>query len=210
MRNVIAGVLLACVAGWAGLRAQSNPTQVELADRNWVAEFKRRAWDSLMPLASPGLVAYRGYRDIYPQEMERYFAIQFSPGPFDRDRMSATVVVPIGGSIRQQLLELHMTNRGASFESVLSQIAVRRVNFDATTCRAIRDQMDALPKVRITVPERDVLAIDPYVHRIVLNVGPLEMDATVTDETNPLVRWAVETNAALSKCDPIGRGSLGQ
>jgi hypothetical protein len=60
--------------------------------------------------------------------------------------------------------------------------------------------MDSLSKVRIAVPERDVIALDPFEHRIVLHLGTLDMDATFDDEVNPLAQWAAQTYAALMEC----------
>ena len=109
------------------------------ADWNWFSQFRTPAFDALMPMNSSSdlvLVAYRGYRDLYHWVLERYFTIRFNHNATDRDKLSATVVVPVGRSIQQQLLDLHMRDRAASFDSLLPRIAVRRLTLDSEIGRA--------------------------------------------------------------------------
>ena len=170
------------------------------ADWNWLEKFREAAFDVLMPIKmSPSdLVAYRSYRDLYQTIEERHFRI--AGGYLSSDSLTATVVVPVGRSIQQQLLGLHMRDPKAPFESLVSQVTVRWLVLTENKCAAIRTRLDALSKVSISLPERDVIFLHPFVHRIVLDLPGAQIDARTFDEDNPLVRWAVETTDALLAC----------
>jgi hypothetical protein len=174
-----------------------------IADRHWLDQFREAALDALMPVTSTPkpLVAYRSHRDLYDEVQERYFSVSFADGlTFDRNRLMATVVVPTGRSIQQQLLDGHMRDRQASFQSLVPQIVVRRVTFSAERCPAIRTRLDMLSKVALSLPERDVFVLHPFLHRIMIDMGGTHIDATISDEDNPLVRWASETTDAILAC----------
>jgi hypothetical protein len=84
------------------------------ADWAWLDEHRERAFDALMPIApAPGqLVAYRRYRDLYQDVPEAHFAIGMGDRPVSGPaKLRAVVTSPTSGSIQQQLLQLHMTNR---------------------------------------------------------------------------------------------------
>jgi len=173
------------------------------ADWHWLFDNRDAAFESLMPVAlsANGLVAYRSYRDLYQEVQERYFRIEWADGPgFDKDRLPATVVVPMGRSIQQQLLDAHMRDRRASFKSVLATVGVRRLTFSADKCAAVRTRADALSATAMSLPARDDLAIHPMVHRIVIEMMTAHIDATVYDPHNPIVLWATETADAILAC----------
>jgi hypothetical protein len=165
--RIAAAVLALAVAGQV-----PEPTD---ADWRWLQEHRERAFEALMPLAASSrpLVAYRSHRDLYQDVHEQYFAIGWhGEGAFDRDRLEATVVVPITRSIQQQLLDTHRRDRLVPFESILAGIALRRVTIVARDCPVMRDRMDRLEKASLTVPDRGVIFMHPVVHRIV--IGAIE------------------------------------
>lgn len=174
------------------------------ADWQWFYRNNDAALEALMPLnpSSKPLVAYLGYDSFRVEVQERYFRIDFAAmeAGFDKDRLTATVVVPVGRSIEQQLLEGHMKDRRASFKSLLSLVAVRRLTFSAANCAAVRTRMDALSTTPVSLPERDSLFIHPVVHRIVISMMAINIDATVQDPDIAIVRWATETADALLAC----------
>jgi hypothetical protein len=187
------------VLAWIVIQA-TTPT---VADWSWLDQFREAAFEKLMPInpASKPSVVYRSHRDLYQDVLERYFSLSFGNGPgFDRNRLTATVVVPVGRSIQQQLLESHMRDRQAQLESLVSQVVVRRVSLSAERCPAIRTRLDALSKVVISLPERDAIFLYPFVHRIVIDLGGTHIDATVFDPDNPIIRWATETTDAILAC----------
>ena len=93
-----------------------------------------------------------------------------------------------------------MKDRQASFDSLISQVVVCRYVFHTEKCPAIRARLDALSKVAISLPERDVIVLHAILHRVVIDLGVALMDATIADQDNSLVRWATETTEALMVC----------
>ena len=175
-----------------------NPS---LDDWRWLDQFREAAFDELMPVRAKPLIAYRSFRDLYQDVQERYFTIDYGEGlGFDKDRLVATVVVPTGQSIQQQLLNLHMKDRQASFDSLIGLVAVRRYALNVQKCPAVRIRLDALSKVAISLPERDTFSLHPVLHRVVIDFGVTRVDATIENDDNPLVRWATETTDALLAC----------
>jgi hypothetical protein len=115
--------------------------------------------------------------------------------------LEATVVSPLGASIQQQLLDLHMADRQAPLNSLVSRIKLQRHQLTSTTCGALPAGVKALSKAAISLPARDIIVIHPFVHRIVLNLGGRgRIDASLHDDEQPLVQWARITFDALSQC----------
>ncbi len=202
MRNLTVGIAIVVLGGLACAIPGWVPQQPAASDWDWLLQHTEKAFDALMPLDPPALrlVSYRSYESL-PETVERYFSIGFGPGTgYDRDDLQATVVLPIDGSIQRQLLELHMKDRAAAFESVLSRVSLRRVAIRAPACRAVIERIDSLPTVRMQVEEQDVVYIHPFVHRIVIGVAGGTIEATLRDEAHPLVRWAIQTFDLLLAC----------
>lgn len=210
MRNLAGIAIVALTALSCGISARV-PQEPSEGDWAWLGQVTERAFDALMSTDDrESLVSYRSHRDLTIDTVERFFSIRFGPitgAGFNRDNLQATLVVPIGRSIQRQLLDLHMKDRRASFESVLSRVSVRRISIQAQTCPAIVDRMDALSKVRIQVPERDASQLHPFSHRIVIGMVGARIDATLYDETDSLVRWSIETRDALLACAPAVLGN---
>jgi hypothetical protein len=199
MRPSILATAIAVLATWlSAQQAGQDPTD---ADWKWFGQVRDRALDQFMPMAAgDALVAFRSFHDIGPGVAERHFSIRYAHGGvFDKDKLGATVVTPIGPSVQGQLLTLHMGDRSASFESLLPRISVRSVTVYTATCKALPDRMDRLSKVRISLPERDTMFFDPLWYRVVVNLGG-KIDANLADPNNPLARWAAETMDSLLKC----------
>ena len=172
-------------------------------DWRWLDEHRGAALEAFMPTrqGARAIVTYRSYRDLYHDAEERYFSIGFAPGAsFNRDRLEATVVVPTGGSVQQQILDLHMRDRLGSLEALLPRITVRRLLLNADRCTAIRVRMDALSKTAISLPERDTVFLHPFVHHFSIALAGAKVDATLYDDENPLVLWARDTLSALLAC----------
>src|SRR5260221_10029837 len=108
------GLVVALLAAPGLLTAKdAAPTE---DDWWWLNNDAWRAIDSLMPLADHGgmSVTFRSFRDLYQDVPERYFQITDLPGR----TLTAILVVPVGKSLRQQLLELHLKNRKATPEAL--------------------------------------------------------------------------------------------
>ena len=147
------------------------------------------------------IATYRSFRDSYPEVKERYFSISYATGDStDRSRLKAIVVIPTGGSIQQQLLDLHMRSRRADLNDLLPRLTVRRVLLDEKQCPAIRVRLDALSNTTILLPDRSKFVLHPFLHEFSIEMPMLALHATFTDEVNPLVLWGKETVDALLAC----------
>ncbi len=88
---------------------QAPRAEPQQDDWDWLSAHRMEAFEALMPLEGQdsALVTFRSYRDLYQDVPEQYFRItQPTLGS-----LSATVVMPIGSSVQQQLLDLHMQDR---------------------------------------------------------------------------------------------------
>ena len=191
---------LAIVLALAALVQRPEPSE---SDGDWLNAHQDEALERLMPVAStPGLIAaYRTHRDLYYDVQESYFALHFAQSsPLRFDDATATVTVPVGRSVQQQLLELHIVEADASFETLLPRVAVRRTAMTSAQCPAIRKRIDALLKTSITIPNQNIIRFHPTVHRIVISLLGVELDATLHDPESPAVRWATATSKALMAC----------
>jgi hypothetical protein len=169
------------------------------ADWDWLTEHRPAAFEALMPVTSvkSPLATYRSYRDLYQEVPERYFAIRHGHG------LEALVVVPDGPSIQQQLLDLHMAEPAASLDNLLPRVRIRRVELMASTCPAIQSQLDRLSRLRFTVPAMDLIILHPELHHVIVDAGGGRVDATLQQDEHPLVRWSLETLAALQRCPAV-------
>ena len=173
------------------------------ADWAWLDEHRERAFDALMPIApAPGqLVAYRRYRDLYQDVPEAHFAIAIgertASGPA---KLRGVVTSPTSGSIQQQLLQLHMTNRDLSLDALLPRVMIQRRTIMEDGCPSIRSRMNALGKAKIALPDPNVITLHPTVHRFVIETGGAQIDARLIDSNDPVVRWATDTLKAFQAC----------
>ena len=200
MKRIILGVVLASFMTPLGAQqANQEPTD---ADWEWYARYRDRALERLMPMDDIALVRYRSYHDLDHDVAERYFRIEWNHGGvFDSTKLSATVVTPIGSSIQGQLLRLHMANRSASFDAVLSKITVRRSTVETPTCAPLLTQMDGLVDVRISLPRRDLLYLPMHRvwHHVIVQFFD-EIDVKLGNPESALARWATTTTDMLLKC----------
>ena len=157
-----------------------------------------------MPIApAPGqLVAYRRYRDLYQDVPEAHFAIAIggertASGP---PKLRAVVTSPTSGSIQQQLLQLHMTNRDLSLDALLARVMIQRQTIVEDRCPSIRSRMNALAKAQIALPDPNIITLHPTVHRFVIETGGAQIDARFMDSNDPVVRWAADTLKAFQAC----------
>jgi hypothetical protein len=152
-----------------------------------------------MPLDVPGLrAAYRTDPGMHWDEVEQYFAISLASA--SSERLEATVVAPIGGTITRQLLSQFHRDVKASFESILVQVSVRRFTVDSVACPAIDSRMSTLSKLNVSLQDDGLLRVDHTKHRIAVWWSAGEIDARMDDAGHPLVRWAAETHNALMAC----------
>ena len=173
------------------------------ADWEWLERNREQALEQLMPLRSnpTQLVAYRSLRDLYQELHEVHFTISFGDGPSPGSRqLTASVTVPVGRSIKQQLLDLHVGDRQAPLKSLLSHVSVRRLTVDQERCPALHTRVAAISSISIPTPDDATIAIHPDLHRIVIDMGGEHIDATLIDSSSAIVRWAIDTTDTLKAC----------
>ncbi len=181
-------VVLAAAALASGARSQE--------DWRWLDQRRAALLDELMPVPrdSRSLVVYRAYRDGYPAVPEAYFEIR------DGETLEATVVLPLGQSAQQQLLDLHMADRAADVSALLTRVRVSRMELKASRCPAIQERLTQLAALRFGVPDRELIIVHPDRHRVFVDAGAGRLDATLQEDEHPLVQWCVETLRALQRC----------
>ena len=151
---------------------------------------------------STHLVTYRSYRDLYQDEHEGYFTIRIGDRPgTSPERLTATLILPIGKSIQQQLLEFHMSNRQGTLESLMPRVLVQRLDVAQDRCPVLRARVEALPRLSISVSDRNVIFHHHVIHRLVIDTGSDRVDARLVDPESSAVRWAVETFKAIKACE---------
>jgi hypothetical protein len=178
------------------------------SDWEWLRENRAPALEALMPTEAGDqtLVTYRSYRDLYHDVEERYFSIRLAPEPSSNaKRFEATVVIPTGKSIQQQILDLRMRDRSKPLDVLLPQVAVRRIAVNSEQCPALRSRVDALSKTKISLAKQDVLYLHPLIHNVSIGIYGSEVKATLYDRDNPIVRWAMDTLDAILACSASAR-----
>jgi hypothetical protein len=173
------------------------------ADWDWLNEHRQPAFDALMPLATdaPQLVAYRRYRDLYIDVPEAHFTIGSRDAPAGTEQtLRAVLTLPTVESIQQQLLRLHMSDRTLPLDILLPRVKIQRRTIEEEQCPSIRARLNALVKVRVSVPHPNVIVLHPVVHHLIITTGEGRIDARLLDSADPAVRWASDTLKTLADC----------
>jgi hypothetical protein len=132
---------------------------------------------------------------------ELHFAISFPQSQPRFENFEGTVTTLVGGSVRSQLLQLHLADRDASLDALLLRVGIRRTRLTLDRCSALKTRTDELSKVSINVPSaRGAIPLHPVGHQIVTSLNGAYINATFQDPEIGLVRWALETLDALNKC----------
>ena len=183
------------------LMANQTPSPSE-TDWQWLDASREQAFDRLLPvIAREGqFVAYRSYRDLYHDVSERYLTIERDSDLPSTDEVLAHLIVPIKTSIQQQLLDLHRLRPDADLETVLSDVAVRRISVRSTACNPLKKTLDELSGVSLRIPRFDVIILHPTIHRFVIALPTTRMDVSLYDNQAPLVRWAARAIASVERC----------
>jgi hypothetical protein len=129
-----------------------------------------------------------------------HFAITFPQLNPSVESLEATVTTLVGGSVRSQLLKLHLADRDAPLETLLLSFGVRRTRLTSDQCPALKTRTDEFQKVLIEIPDRNYLSAHAVGHRIVMSLHGTRLDVSLLDPGIALVRWAHDTLDALNKC----------
>jgi hypothetical protein len=188
----------------AATLTQQKAATISDDELDWLGKVRQRAYDALLPVDLPGLrAAFRTdeWHDL--SQIERYFEINIGSAP--SRPLEATVVIPVGGSIGKQLLDIHARDVKASFEAILVQVSVRRVKLDSTTCPAIESRMRVLQELDVSLADDNMIRLDHAINQIVIWNASGRFDAKLEDEKHALVSWADDTHSALLACEKSGR-----
>jgi hypothetical protein len=77
---------------------------------------------------------------------------------------------------------------------------IQRQTIVEDRCPAIRSRMNALAKATIGLPDPDIIALHPTIHRLVIRTGGVQIDASLIDSNDSVVRWATDTLKAFQAC----------
>ena len=177
----------------------TTPTEAHWA---WFGKHRAKLLDTLMPMAPETMrvAAYRSYHDIDPAVHELYFEISEVRQPTGALRLAGTLVSPGKTSFGQQVLNMHMTDPRATFESMLPNLSVERFSVTEARCPAIRQRIEALSKTSFTLPDWNIVILHPVHHEFVINTGSVMITATVTDSKSQPVDWAIQTAKLIRAC----------
>jgi hypothetical protein len=175
---------------------QVRPTE---DDWGWLDKYGETALDKVMPVGdSVGTtVTFRSYRDLYVDVAERYFRVVRD---VRNDTITAVVVRPDGKSLQQQLLDLHLADRTKNVDELLQQLKFKSSELTDVECPALRKQMAALAELKFVPPSSNSIILHPVVYRIVIRFATGSVDATLAEDENPLVDWALKTADAFRGC----------
>jgi hypothetical protein len=178
------------------------------ADWQWVDDAWHRTLDTVMPVDTHSLVTFRsraGLLGYSPgsdfDDHERYFDIrQVLPGGLPPLTLVATLVAPVGTSFHEQLMTMHLDNPSTAPEELQARLSMLRSEMTEKECPALRSGIKKLGKVRVNVPSLNIIALDAELKEIHVRTGMGEIYARLTEDNEPLVRWAVEMFHVLHRC----------
>ena len=178
----------------ATLLAAGDPSD---ADWQWLDDARAPAFEHFMPVEGniQTYATFRSYRDLYIDVPETYLALRGSG-----DALEAVVVQPVGASIQKQLLDLHLAEPAKPLNELLSRVRVQRRRFAEGTCPSVRQQLEALSRLKLPLPERDIIVIHPVLYRLTVNFGGGSFDLSLIDAKHPAVRWSHDTIARVQRC----------
>jgi hypothetical protein len=184
----------------ASSREQPRPSD---ADRDWVEERLREAWDIVLPLAVeyPSVV-YRSSRDRFMATAESYFAIKFGPRPESfLASAEGRLLTLVGGSLREQLSVQRAADREAPLNALLLRVNVRRNTFTPANCNGFKERLEEFSRLLLPmVPKpKNSIALHATSHQVVISVPRQYLDVRA-DEESPLIGWALRTRETLHTC----------
>jgi hypothetical protein len=161
-----------------------------------------------MPLQRAGGVylIYRANKDYVTSVPEYWFLIGREPnekGYGLHAYLSAHVRVAQPVSIYDQLMAIHREDPAVQDTTNLQKrVKLQASDLTEMNCPAIKDQMDKLKKFPAKLPavDGDFIIIHPMIHTFYINGADGDVRMSLTDDENPVVKWALETRRALDAC----------
>lgn len=179
------------------------------ADWEWTSRQFSPVLDALMPLKldSGVYVTYRANRDLYTSTPEYWFSVGLEPNadkPGLRPYLSAHVKVAEPTSIYDQLMAVHRAGPGTQepTSALQKRVKLRAADFDETNCLAVKTQVEKLKALRVKLPDvtSETIVLHPMIHAFYISGVEGDVTMFLTDEDNPLVKWAEETRRAFDLC----------
>jgi hypothetical protein len=184
----------------AALFFQAPPASQEPsdADWDWVNARFGAVLRELLPFPSePGnYIAFRSYRDLYPEVLEFSFVISSAAD----GKLSAIVRVPDGISIYKQIMTLHRQNPTATIEAIKQSLKIKEWSTSDGSCPTLRQRYRGFQHLRFTAPEIDIIVLHPMIYQFKVSGGGGDMDLVTFNNKHPLVSWAGDTRSAFEAC----------
>jgi hypothetical protein len=81
-------------------------------------------------------------------------------------------------------------------------ISLKSVELTEKTCPAIKRQVDKFDELQAKLPKirSDAIILHPMNHEFHIQGAEGDVSAVLTDDDNPLVKWALDTRQALDLC----------
>jgi len=207
MKRPIASVVVLAVIFFCSLREiLDSQTQ---ADWDWTTKQFGPVLDALMPLQRDGgvFVTYRANRDLYTSTPEYWFMVGLEPNPDRpglRPYLSAHVRVAQPTSIYDQLMAIHRDEPGNQepTSALQKRIKMQAADFDEMNCPAVKTQLEKLKELRVKLPDvtGGTIVLHPMIHAFYISGADGDVTMFLTDDDNPLVKWAEETRRAYDLC----------
>jgi hypothetical protein len=205
MRWTTIALVFGLVAFWCASGRLTSQTDTAWG---WTNKEFGPVLDALMPLQreSGPYVTYRANRDLYTSTPEYWFMVGLEPDPDGRLRryLSAHVRVAQPTSIYDQLMAIHRDEPGTqeATSALQKRIKLQAADFDEMNCPAVKRQVEKLKELRVTLPDvtSGTIVLHPMIHAFHISGSVGGATMFLTDDDNPLVKWAEETRRNFDLC----------
>jgi hypothetical protein len=177
------------------------------AEWDWTNKKFGPVLDALMPLkdAAGVYVSYRANRGLYTSTPEYWFMVgpERNEKPGTRPHLSAHVRVAQPVSIHDQLMAIHRDPPATEDTSIIEKrIKLQTADFSEGDCPSLKTQLEKLKKLSARLPDvnGDRIILHPMIHAFYISGSDRDATMFLTDDGNPLVRWAQETRRVFDVC----------
>jgi len=207
MKNAVVAAILALGVVLCCSSKETLDSQTQ-GDWDWINKQFGPVLAATMPLKrdSGAFVTYRANRDLYTNTPEYWFMVGREPNsgkPGLRPYLSAHVRVAEPVSIYDQLMAIHRKEPEIQDTSSLQQrIKLKVADLDDVNCPALKRQLEKLKNVPAKLPDvnGDQITLHPMIHALYISGSDGDVTMFLTDDDNPIVRWAEETRRAFDLC----------
>jgi len=101
-------------------------------------------------------------------------------------------------------MEIHRDQPGTQepTSGLQKRIKLQSADFDEMNCPAVKTQVEKLKELRVKLPDvtSETIVLYPMIHAFYISGADGDVTTSLTDEDNPLVKWAEETRRAFDLC----------